>query len=277
MATFNFDSMDNIINTSTPSLKAINKMFCGQRNSAGLWVADDSMETCKWKKECIDTCESNCTEHYIGTKEHIIQAQFDNISGRGIINPRICVLRRTKLIKITTDKGRVCGYWVEGDGTIKNENGSRKYACARRYLIVFLDEQNKPLHSIPLQFTAKGTFQINFDKELMSFRNDMRIAYGKSMNRQIGQMKDLWYSMCVFKPVFESKMVGKAPLLSQACAVKSYEIPTECNWLQLCVGRDQEVKEFICTLYMESEEWIKKIDKSEKRNTEMQELIDTDF
>jgi hypothetical protein len=40
----------------------------------------------------------------------------------------------------------------------------------RKYLILFVDEDNNPLHEVPLQLTAKGCFQLEFDQQLCEFR-----------------------------------------------------------------------------------------------------------
>lgn len=258
MAYFNFDSESNIINTKIPAAKAINKLFCGVKADAGLWIANDNMQASKWKKNCESDCNDDCSEHYVGTKKHVVQAQTEEVVGMGIVNPRMCIIRRTKLLRLTTDKNVYFGYWIKGDGEIKNENGSRKFSCARRYLIVFLDENNEPLHDEPIQLTAKGTFQVSFDTNLVNFRNEIKTAYAKSMKKQIGQLNEAWYAMCVFAPKFDSRVVGKAPLVSNACCVKSYEVPTEANWLSFCVGRNQNVNEIIHLHYIQSEKWMQK-------------------
>ena len=261
MAMFNFDSETNVINNRTPSLKAINKNFCKKKGAAGLWIANDNIEACGWKKNCQDDCESDCSDHYVNTAQHIVQGAEDEIEGRGILNTRMLILRRTKLIRLT-DKGQFSGFWVKGDGEIKDETGKKKYTCARRYLVFFVDEQNNTLHTDPIQLTAKGTFMVNFDQEYMKFRTDMSKAYCKSMKRRFSTMNDLWYAMCVFVPTFESKLVGKTGFQSYACAVKSYEVPTEDNWLTMCVGRNVIVNEFINLAFIESEKWINKFEKS---------------
>lgn len=268
MALFNFDSEKNFNSAKIPAAKAINKQFCKKKGAAGLWIADDNMVSCGWKKTCVG-CENDCCDHYIGTSPHIIQTSDDEISGRGIINPRILIIKRTGLLKLT-EKGRYMGQWKKGDGEIKDELGNKKYTCVRRYLLLFLDDENKPLHTEAIQLTAKGTFQVDFDKKLMSFRNDIRAAYGKSMQRHSNFMSETWYAMCVFVPTFESKMVGKSGTQSYACAVKSYLVPDEDNWLSLCVGRDIEVNEIVYLMINDNEKWSKKYSEkfTEKDNNE---------
>lgn len=261
MALFNFDSESNITSTKIPSAKSINKFFGGTRGCAGLWIADDNMEACKWKKECTANCSIQCNEHYVNTIEHVVQAS-EGIMGRGVKNCRIIVLHRTRLIRLSSEKNYYCGFWVKGDGEEKDDSGKKKYVCARRYLLLFLDENNEPLHEEPIQLTAKGMFQMDFDNTLMKFREEIKNAYVKSMNRKNGRMNDLWYAMCVFCPTFESKMVGKQNLKSEACSVKSYIIPTESNWINLCVGRNIKVNEIVNLMYNDTESW------KEKYNTE---------
>lgn len=268
MSTFNFDSESNVTNSKIPSAKAINKNFCGVKNTAGLWIADENMDSCGWRKSCSN-CSNDCVDHFVNTKHHVIDLQSgDEVSGRGIMEPRIIVLRRTKLLRLTNDKNTYAGYWRKGDGEIKDDKGQKKYSCVRRYLIVFVDENNRPLHEDPIQLTAKGYFQMEFDNALMKFRSEITIAYNKVMKRRGGNMNDQWYAMCVFAPTFESKLVGKAPLTSFACVIKCYTIPTEQNWLTMCVGRNMEINEIINLKFLDSEQWINKWDRTTTINTE---------
>jgi len=41
----------------------------------------------------------------------------------------------------------------------------------------YVDRYNNPLHDIPLQLTAKGCLQFEFDKNSMKFRTSMVKAY----------------------------------------------------------------------------------------------------
>ncbi|QIH04928.1 hypothetical protein [Dasineura jujubifolia toursvirus 2a] len=280
MTTFNFDSESNVTSTKIPSVKAINKLFCNVRNDAGIWCADDNMLSCGWRTNCNESCESSCVLHFVNTKPHVIQASTDEVMGRGIQNPRMCIIRRSKLLKLTAEKGRYCGLWVKGDGEIK-ENGIKKYSCARRYLVVFLDEKNKPLHTEPIQLTAKGNFQMSFDNNFMKFREDIHASYCKSMKRaRSGKMNEEWYAMCVYAPTFESKLVGKDTTKSHACVVSNYIVPTETTWTNLCVGRDPEVSEKIHLHFIDSEPWAKRFNNNptvQSPQQQQQQQEDEDF
>ena len=74
---FNFDSEENIGTTKTPSLKAINSP-----KGAGLWIADENTEICRWKKDY----------NYKNTIPHNIKTDSFNISGNIILNPLMIIL-----------------------------------------------------------------------------------------------------------------------------------------------------------------------------------------
>lgn len=274
MEAFNFDGPNNVITTKIPSVKSINKMFCKQKGAAGLWISIENLNSSGWEKNCNENCDNDCEEHYIGTSKHYLQTSDDEIAGRGIINPRICVIRRSNLLRLSNDKGQFCGLWKKGDGILKDEKGLKKYICARRFLLIFLDTNNKPLHNDPIQLTAKGVFQVEFDKSLTTFRTEFQTAYAKALKKKSGVMKEEWYAMCVFVPVFESKTVGKAPLQSNACVVSSYTTPTELNWESLCVGRDITVNSLIIEIFQNSEKWISKYNNTPNSSPQKNNLDD---
>lgn len=254
---FNFDSESNAVVSGTPAAKAINKLFCMRRGptGAGIWIADENMEKVSWRRECLPECSSNCEKHYVGTEEHYVATPTSEIPGRGVVSPRMLILGRTSFLKMSNPDGRYMGAWRKGDGDVVNDDGSKKFSCAIRYMIIFLDKDNKPLHSDPIQLTAKGNFMYHFNNKLNAFRDDMSAAYAKSMGRRNSKMSDTWYAMCVFCPVFESKLVGQAPKTSNACVTSGYAVPTEQNWKEMCVGRDPEMSERVILWIGDLELW----------------------
>lgn len=253
---FDFDSETNIVSTKIPSAKSINKNFCGKKNAAGIWISHENMIAADWSKNCSNQCTKFCTKHFINTSVHIVSTTSgEEIFGCGIENPKICVLRRSQLIRLDS-KGVYKGSWRKGDGEFKDEKGEKKYTCARRFLMLFIDENNKLLHKNPIQLTAKGVFQVEFDKNFTNFKTDIQNAYAKFMKRTPGTMKELWYAMCVFCPEFESKLVGQFKK-SEACFTKIYKKPDENNWQTMCVGKSNVAKTII-ELYKNSENWKNK-------------------
>jgi len=108
--------------------------------------------------------------------------------------------------------------------------------CVRKYTTFFVHEDNNPLHEVPLQLTARGCSQFEFDQQLCEFKTAMTKAY----NEKVTFMKNSWYCMCVFVPSFISMMRGEGNKQNKACITIGYEKPTKENWLSLCVGRRNE-------------------------------------
>jgi hypothetical protein len=79
-----------------------------------------------------------------------------------------------------------------------------------------VDQENNPLHEVPLQLTARGCFQFEFDKQLCIFQTEMFETYNIKNKR----------SMCVFAPRFKSIMCGKGIRQSKACITTDYETPS---------------------------------------------------
>lgn len=75
---------------------------------------------------------------------------------------------------------------MKGDGEYRDEKGNKLYYCVRRYLLLLLDENNKALHEKPIQLTAKGNFQVDFDKNLILFRKIIEHAYADAKLKPLG-------------------------------------------------------------------------------------------
>jgi hypothetical protein len=277
MSQFDFDSDDNKTSTKTPSLKAIGggiKDRSGKPFGAGLWLANENAEVCGWEKQCTEKCDFSCMEHLKGMIPHGIDTKKVDeeqndivIPGNVILNPRMLVIGRSPLLKLDQKSGYVVGEWVKGDGEKKTNTGDKMFACARRYFLIMVDEKNIPLHNVdqPIQLTARGYFQMEFDKQLMFFRTSMIRAYNESEKKCASNMNDAWHSMCVFAPVFKSEMRGPSPdKQSKACVATKFEIPNKTNWLTLCVGRSGEFAQKVFKTHNEHKDWWKKSIQSKK-------------
>ena len=135
---FNFDSKDNIKAAKTPSIKVLN-------DEVKLWISKEYAEICKWKEDDVN----------------LITHDINAISGNIILNPRMIILQRSVLLKVETKTGLILRAWIAIES--KEEN---TYACVRKYMIMFVDKDNNPLHEAPVQLTAKGCFQLKFDQQI---------------------------------------------------------------------------------------------------------------
>jgi hypothetical protein len=171
-------------------------------------------------------------------------------------------------LKINEETGFTVDMWVKGDNQHKRADGKNMYACVRRYFIIFLDENNAPLHNPeqPIQLTARGYFQMEFDKMYMFFRSTMVKAYNESTKKNATNMNDAWHSMCVFAPIFKSEMRGPSKdKQSKACITSGYDKPTKDNWLTMCVGKSGDLTQQVYKIHCENKDWWKKSIKKDKQ------------
>jgi hypothetical protein len=71
----------------------------------------------------------------------------------------------------------------------EKDNTENPYRKVRRWLLLFLGKDLKPLHSRPLQFTTKGAFGSSLSQEYQKFQNDLGQAYRKAMKAQFPDRK----------------------------------------------------------------------------------------
>jgi hypothetical protein len=270
---FNFDSQENVITTKTPSVKAINN------GGAGLWISNENAEICKWKKDSLN--------QYINTRPYNIKTNEGDIPGYTIRNPRMLILQRSLLLKVVTKTGKILRAWIA-----KESKEGNMYACVKKYMVLFVDKNNNPIHEIPLQLTAKGCFQLEFDKQYCEFRKAITLAYNGNSSKS---MSNTWYSMCVFVPTFESMARG----IGKACITTGFEKPTKENWLSFSVGRRNDLankfwsniqdndpttyKQYVYTLYCETQKscqakgWWRKVANDEVDSGDITDCLRTDF
>jgi len=86
-----------------------------------------------------------------------------------------------------------------------------------------VDQDNHPLHKIPVQITERSCFQLEFDRQICEFRPAITKAY----NDKAARMKNAWYSMCVIVPTFQSMMRGEGAKQRNACITTGYETHTK--------------------------------------------------
>lgn len=284
-AEFNFDSEEHWGGGKTPAIKALNQ-------PAALWIADENADICSWTKECLPECKDNCSLHFASTSFHGLSRYGKTInenepliiSGRIITKPRFLVINRSPLLLVNkgTGRGMYTQPWFKG-------YNKDIYQCVRRYLLLFVTEDNVPLHGVPLQFTAKGYCQVEFDRCLMDFRTLMVDSYNVEKRTHV---KDnfatwtAWHSMMIFTPTFKSELRGprgpRGPSKdkqSPACITTSSTPISANNWTSHTIGRNEDTKNkelraIVFRFYNENKVWWKKSFKKESLSEEQEDAID---
>lgn len=111
----------------------------------------------------------------------------------------------------------------------------------RLYEVFLLDDNNRPLHTVPLSYVAKGANNATFSAEWQKLTEEITachaIANGIAARPKNSQFK----SLCVFAFTVARELVGKKQK-SPACRVVSHESPTMETWKQYFVGYDADLK-----------------------------------
>ncbi|MBD2458350.1 hypothetical protein H6G80_30320 [Nostoc sp. FACHB-87] len=237
---FDFDSAQHKAYDKTPAAKSI-------PSPAGIWIAYDNQQLAGWY-------EGKELEH--GKQFTVLTNKLDEndekIGIPGVIyrQPRMLVIGRSPLL-FGNDR-KVIGVWRKDEGLDKNN-----YKFARRYMVIFVDAQNQPLHIAPIQITAWGVFQVSFDQQLLAFREFCEQTYAEVQQKPHEAKTLLWHSMWVFCPTLKTEKRERGGQASNACVCSGFEKPTALEWEKHCIGRQAQAQE-VAVLHNSITEWWKK-------------------
>lgn len=238
---FDFDSTEHKAYEKTPAAKSIS-------SPAGIWIAYENQQLAGWYEG----------KELEGGKEYkVLTNKLDEndekIGIPGVIyrQPRMLVIGRSPLLYGSDRK--VIGVWRKDEGLDK-----KAYKFARRYMVIFVDAQNQPLHIAPVQITAWGVFQVSFDQQLMAFREKSEQVYADFQRKPYEAKTWLWHSMWVFCPMLKTeKRKSQDGQESNTCVCVGFEHPKAENWESHCIGR-QAIAADIATLHNSITEWWRK-------------------
>lgn len=237
---FDFDSAQHKAYDKTPAAKSI-------ASPAGIWIAYENQQLAGWYegKEL-----EGGREYKVLTKK--LDENDEKIGIPGVIyrQPRMLVIGRSPLL-YAIDK-KVIGVWRKDEGLDKNS-----YKFGRRYMVIFVDAQNQPLHIAPVQITAWGVFQVSFDQQLVAFRETCEQVYADYQRKPFEAKTLLWHSMWVFCPTLKTEQREKGGQASDACVCQGFETPTVSNWEDYCIGR-KAIAQDISVLHNSITDWWKK-------------------
>jgi hypothetical protein len=111
----------------------------------------------------------------------------------------------------------------------------------RLYEVLLLDDSNRPLHTVPLSYVAKGANNASFSAEWQKLVDEITACHAIASGIAARPKNALFKSLCVFAFTLARELVGKKQK-SPACRVVSHESPTSENWRQFFVGYDATLK-----------------------------------
>ncbi|MEL4896186.1 DUF5895 domain-containing protein [Crocosphaera sp. Alani8] len=178
--------------------------------------------------------------------DQLIEYSFES-SGKteqGLLlqKPRMLVCTRTPLLgfdRVATQESEqlvIVGHWqrsFKDDDNIGN---------CQFYEIILLNEDNQPLHTVPLSYVAKGANQATFSQEWQQLTQEVTNCHALA-NGIAARPKDARFkSLCVFELSVGREKVGQKQK-SFACRVNGHTVPTMETWRNFFVGFNPILKQ----------------------------------
>jgi hypothetical protein len=198
-------------------------------SECGYFITETEMAKAGWRS--IDESSTIVYEYNSGGKER----------GLLIQSPRMLVVPRSPLFafdrQLSRSEGRLV---VAGQYSKQLYSNREKYGTAQCYEVLLLDEHNQPLHEIGLAYVAKGANQASFSFHWQQLVSEVTKCHAIA-NSIPARAKDARFnSLCVFQFTVKRELAGNNAK-SPACKVHSHVAPTQANWEQFFLGRQDEV------------------------------------
>jgi Family of unknown function (DUF5895) len=198
-------------------------------SECGYFITETEMAKAGWGQ--VDESQTIVYEYNSGGKER----------GLLIQSPRMLVVPRSPLFAFDRQVSRQEEKLVVAGQYSKQLYSDReKYGTAQCYEILLLDANNQPLHEIGLAYLAKGANQASFSFHWQQLV-DRITKYHAIANSIPARAKDARFnSLCVFEFTVKRELAGNNAK-SPACKVHSHVEPTQENWEQFFLGRQDEI------------------------------------
>jgi hypothetical protein len=198
-------------------------------SECGYFITETEMAKAGWRE--IDESQTIVYEYNSGGKERGLLLQ----------SPRMLVVPRSPLFafdrQISRQEGRLV---VAGQYNKQLYSNRERFGTAQCYEVLLLDEHNQPLHEIGLAYVAKGANQASFSSHWQQLVHEVTKCHAIA-NSIPARAKDVRFnSLCVFQFTVKRELAGNNAK-SPACKVHTHVAPTQENWEQFFVGRQDDI------------------------------------
>jgi Family of unknown function (DUF5895) len=198
-------------------------------SECGYFITETEMAKAGWGQ--IDESQTIVYEYNSGGKERGLLLQ----------SPRMLVVPRSPLFafdrQVSRQEERLV---VAGQYSKQLYSNREKYGTAQCYEVLLLDANNQPLHEIGLAYVAKGANQASFSFHWQQLIDRVTKCHAIA-NSIPARAKDVRFnSLCVFEFTVKRELAGNNAK-SPACKVHSHVEPTQDNWEQFFLGRQDEI------------------------------------
>jgi hypothetical protein len=213
-------------------------------SECGYFITETEMAKAGWGQ--IDETELIVYEYNSGGKERGLLLQ----------SPRMLVVPRSPLFAFDRQASRQEERLIVAGQYNKQQYSNRdKYGTAQCYEVVLLDEHNQPLHEIGLAYVAKGANQASFSFHWQQLVSEVTKCHAIA-NSIPARAKDVRFnSLCVFQFTVKRELAGNNAK-SPACKVHSHVAPTQANWEQFFLGRQDDIADRFLNLLAPTTELV---------------------
>jgi Family of unknown function (DUF5895) len=213
-------------------------------SECGYFITEAEMAKAGWQH--VDDRELIIYEYNSGGKER----------GLLIQSPRMLVVPRSPLFAFDRQVSRQEERLVVAGQYNKQQYSDReKYGTAQCYEVLLLDEHNQPLHEIGLAYVAKGANQASFSYHFQQLVSEVTKCHAIA-NSIPARAKDVRFnSLCVFQFSVKRELAGNNAK-SPACKVNSHVAPTQENWEQFFMGRQDDIADRFLNLLAPTTELV---------------------
>jgi hypothetical protein len=211
-------------------------------SECGYFITETEMAKAGWGP--IDESQTIVYEYNSGGKER----------GLLIQSPRMLVVPRSPLFAFDRQASRQEEKLVVAGQYSKQLYSDReKYGTAQCYEVLLLDANNQPLHEIGFAYLAKGANQASFSFHWQQLVDRVTKCHAIA-NSIPARAKDARFnSLCVFEFTVKRELAGNNAK-SPACKVHSHVEPTQDNWEQFFLGRQNEIADRFLNLLVPTTE-----------------------
>lgn len=210
----------------------------------GYFVTETEMAKANWFK--YEEKDLTVYEYNSGGTERGILIQL----------PRMLVVPRSPLFAFDRGLSRSEERMFVAGKYNKQLHGDRsKYGTGQAYEILLLDNHNQPLHEIAFGYVAKGANQASFSSHWQQLVNEVTKCHAIA-NGIPARPKDVRFnSLCVFQFTVKRELAGNNAK-SPACKVHSHIEPTQANWEQFFLGRQDDMADRFLNLLCPTSELV---------------------
>lgn len=213
-------------------------------SECGYFITETEMLKAGWDK--IEEDKLIVYEYNSGGKER----------GLLIQSPRMLVVPRSPLFafdrQVSRQEERIV---VAGKYSKQSYSDREKYGTAQCYEVLLLDNNNQPLHEIALAYVAKGANQASFSFHWQQLVNEVTKCHAIAHSIPARPKDARFNSLCVFEFKVKRELAGNSAK-SPACKVEKHTSPTQENWEQFFVGRQDDIADRFLSLLAPTTELV---------------------